>query len=752
MGNHAIVGKSIARIDALGKVTGAAKYADDLKFENMLHAKALRSPFPRAKIKDIDLSHVRRVPGIVILTAEDVPGENSVGAMIKDQPILAQKEVNFVGEPILLIGADSVEAAEQAMELIHVQYDPLDPVFDPIIAMQEDAPQIHRDGNLASHLKLRKGDVSKGFETADVIVEGAYRTQRVDHAYLEPEAAVARPEGDGRITVWTCTQYTHYDRKEIARMLGISQNRVRIIQTVTGGAFGGKMGNPYCQCFAALLAYKTGRPAKAVYTREESLVTSSKRHPYSVEYKTGATKGGKLVACEVKMISDTGAYMHVGKGVLLRSLVQAAGPYVVPNVKVDGYLVYTNNPIGGGMRGYGGPQVGFAHELQMDELARLLGMDPIKLRLLNALEVGSETATGQLLEQSVGMKRVLLEVQKVSESITKKRQNTGSSRRSGIGIAAGWHGIGSTRGAFEAVAVLNLIADGSATVICGSVDIGQGSDTVMAQIAAQELGVPVEKIRVVTTDSDTTPDCETTSASRVTYYSGNAVRLAARKVKQMMFQRVSEQLGVEPGELVLKDGTIFAEKSPDMKIPLADALKSHSMQGVSAVGTFFPRTVPLDTETSQGSPYATYTYAGSVAHVEVDDKTGEVDLLKLVSIVDVGKAINPVSVEGQIEGGAVMGIGYALMEEIKTDRGLTLNPNFTDYLVPGQMDIWGLETKIVEENESSGPFGAKGFSEVAVTQIAAAVLNAVNNAVGIRMTEIPATQEKVLNAIMTPPA
>lgn len=741
-----MIGSNVSRIDAPSKVTGEATYADDLRLSNMIYGKILRSTVPRARVKRIDTSNAINLPGVTILTAKDIPGRNAAGPIIADQPILADKEINYLGEALVLVGADSQESAEKALDMIKIEYEPLQAVLDPVEAMEEGTPEIHEGGNIASRVRIRKGDVENGFKEADIIIEGVYKTQRVEHAYLEPEVAVAKVEADGHITVWTCTQHTHYDRRAIAKMLGISQNRVRIVQMVTGGGFGGKIWS-LCQCYAALLAFRTGRPAKVIYTRDESIVATTKRHPCMIRYKTGVTKEGKLTAAQVNIISDTGPYMVVGKGVLARSVIQASGPYDVPNVKIDGFVVYTNNPLCGAMRGYGGPQVQVAHESQMDELAKRLKMDPIELRLRNALEVGSRTATGQLLEHSVGIKKVLLLAKHVVESIRKQPHPDEPFKKRGIGVGLGWHGIGSTRGGSQSTAFVNLLPDGSASVISGSVDVGQGSDTTMAQIAAEELGVSIEKISVMTTDTDITPDCESSSASRVTYISGKAVQRAAKKVKDILFEKVSEHLEAHPDELCLRDGIIYAEQHPERRITVADALGMYFMQGVSAVGSFMPETIALDGETGQGSPCATYAFAGSVAEVDVDARTGQVEVLKLVSIADVGKAINPRNVEGQIEGGASMGIGYALMEEIKAQDGLTENTSFRDYVIPTAMDIRDMESIIIEESEPTGPYGAKGFSEVAVTPIAGAILNAIRNATGIRIAEIPATPEKVLHLL-----
>jgi CO/xanthine dehydrogenase Mo-binding subunit len=746
MDGQGIIGSSTERTDAAGKVTGKAVYANDVNFPGMIYGKVLRSELARARIKEIDVSGAEKLDKVVTLTHHDIPGKNAIGPMIADQPILAGKEVNFYGEAIVLIGADSEEKADEALDLINIEYESLEPVLDPIAALNKETPVIHEGGNLADHNKIRKGDVEKGFKESDIIIEGEYKTQRIEHAYLEPETTVAKTHDDGGITVWTCTQHTHFDRRAIAAMLGISQNRVRIVQTVTGGGFGGKIWS-VCPCFAALLAFKTGRPAKVIYTRDESILTTTKRHPYTIRYKTGATREGKLKAIEVTMTSDTGPYMVVGKGVMARSVIQVSGPYEIPNVKIDGFVVYTNNPVCGAMRGYGGPQGAVAHERQMDELARQLHMDSVELREKNILKVGSATATGQLLEHSVGIQTVVQEAKDVIASIRKQKAPDETFKKRGTGIGLALHGIGSTRGGSQGTAYVNMLLDGSASVICGSVDIGQGSDTIFAQIAAEELGLPIEKVRVVSTDSDVTPDCESTSGSRVTYISGKAVQLAARNAKATIFEKAAHLLEVEPSNLSLKNGIVQLKGNDDKKISVAQVLKAHYMQGVSGAGNFIPRTVSLDPECGLGSPCGTYSYAAGVAEVEVDMETGRVDVLKIVNIIDVGRAINPMSVEGQIEGGTCMGMGYALMEEIKSEAGMIKNPNFTDYKIPTVMDIQYMRAGIVEEKEPSGPYQAKGFSEVTVTPVAAAILNGIRNATGLQISEIPADPERVLAKI-----
>jgi len=743
MNDLAVVGRSVGRIDAGGKVAGQAVYASDLSFRNMIFGKVLRCPHPRARILRIDTSEAESESVTTVLTHRDIPGRNAIGPMIADQPLLAGEEVNFHGEAVALIGASSEEAAEAARDRIRVDYQVLAAVLDPLAAQQEDAPVIHAGGNLADCARIRKGDVEKGFTQSDIIVETLYRTQRVEHAYLEPEAAVAKKEADGSITVWACTQHTHFDRRAVAAMLGISQNRVRIVQTTTGGAFGGKIWS-LCPCYAALLAFKTGRPAKVVYCRDESILATTKRHPYIIRYKSGATRDGRLKAVEVQLTSDTGPYLVVGKGVLARSVIQAAGPYDIPNVNIEGCVVYTNNPSGGAMRGYGGPQVALAHERQMDELARRLNIDPIELRAKNILRSGSHTATGQLLEHSVGMPAVLAATRETVAALRRPQLPASPQRRRGIGIGLAFHGIGSTRGGSQGSATVRLLPDGSATVICGSVDIGQGSDTVLAQIAAEELGLALEKVRVLTNDSDATPDCESTSGSRVTYISGKAVQIAAQNARAALIEKAADYMDAPPELLTLRNGMVAVSGSPAGEISVAQVLKANYMQGITGWGEFIPRTVSLDPECGLGSPCGTYAFAAAVAQVEVDLETGKIKLEKTYNIVDVGKAINPQSAEGQIEGGGAMAIGYALLEEIKTQAGVIANANFIDYKIPTSLDVGTLTAHIVEAAEPSGPFGAKGFSEVTVTPVAAAILNAIRQAVGLRLAELPVNPERVL--------
>lgn len=397
-----VIGKSLRRVDVVEKALGKARFCADLSFPGMLHAKVLRSKVPHGIIKRIDVSKALQMEGVrAVLTADDVPGANNHGIILKDEPVLVKDRIRKVGDPIALVAADTLKIAEKALEAIQVEIEELEPVFDPFEAMKEDAPKLYEKGNILSTARIIKGDVEEGFRNSDVVIAQRYRTGRVEHAYIEPEVCIGKVDGD-LITVWGSTQNTHFDQKEIARNLGISINKVRVIQAVTGGGFGGKL-DISAQVHVALLALKTGRPVKLVYTREESIQCSPKRHPYVIDIKTGARKDGKLMALEATIVADTGAYASYGPGVLTRGAVHITGPYEIPNVKVQGFAVYTNNPTSGAMGGFGVPQVAFAHEQQMDQLAEKLNMDPVQIRLINAFRPGSITATGQKLEHSVGI-------------------------------------------------------------------------------------------------------------------------------------------------------------------------------------------------------------------------------------------------------------------------------------------------------------------------------------------------------------
>lgn len=740
--NHSgkIIGKPILRKDAPGKVSGEARYVDDLSLPGMIYGKVLRSPHPHARIRSLDFSRAVEQPGVLaVLAARDIPGANSLGAIIKDQPILCGDVVRYVGDAVAVVAAETERAAEEALAQIVVDYEVLPAVLDPLKAMEPGAPSVHPAGNIGTHFKARRGDVEAAFRDAAAVVERRFFTQRIEHAYMEPEGAVAAVDPQGGITIWSSTQYPHRDREEVSRMLGLPQSRVRVHQMTTGGGFGGKL-TPHAQCCAALIAWKTGRPAKVRHQRDESIIASHKRHPYVMDLKLGATKEGKLLAIEATLVGDTGAYLYEGRAVITKSVTHITGPYYIPNVRADGYAVFTHTVPCGAMRGYGIPQIAFALESLMDELATRVGLDPVELRMRNALDTTLPTATGQVLRASVPFKEMLERTKRAAESFKPLLADAPKGKRRGIGVGCSTRSIGSIRKSSRSTAVVTLSPDGSATVVCGHVDLGQGSDIMMAQVASEVLGVDVDRIQLVTNDTAISPDCESTSASRVTYLSGNAVRLAAEKVRRQVLELASRDLECGPEDLRLVGGVVaYRERG----ISLAELFGRHTLHTVTAVADFMPETEPLDPETGQGSAAGTYSFSAHAALVDVDEGTGQVRVLRYFALADVGRTINPLAVEAQLRGGVMMGIGYALTEEVKVEEGVT-NPSFATYLIPTTFDLpEDISVGIVEDPEPTGPFGAKGFAEGTLDPVGAAVANAVSHAIGVRVTRLPMTGERV---------
>lgn len=772
MSQYRIVGQSVKKLDAVDKVLGKAQFAADIHFDGMLYAKVFRSTVPHGILRSLDVTGAEALPGVaVVLTGKDVPGANSTGMIVKDEPVLVKtnEKIRKIGDPLALVAAETEELAEQALELIRADIEVLPPVFDPVAAMAAGSPKLYADGNVLAVRKIRKGDTAAAFSQCAVVVEQEYRTQMVEHGYIEPEAGVARVDGDV-VTIWVSTQNTHFDAKEVARNLGIGLDKVRVIQAATGGGFGGKL-DISVQVHLGLLAMRTRRPVKLVYTRTESIINSSKRHPCTIKMKTGADKTGKLLAMECNIIGDTGAYASYGPGTLTRTAVHATGPYEISHVTVNAYTVYTNNPTAGAMRGFGVPQVAFAHETQMDMLAEKLGLSPLAIRWKNAFRPGSVTATGAELKQSIGIVQTLEKTEAAAKTMADSSFSTRTSRKKrGTGIASMWYGIGNTGLPNPSGAYVNLLDDGTVLVLTGCADIGQGSDTALAQIVAEEFGIDLTDIRVVSADTGTTPDAGASSASRQTYISGNAVRLAAQEAKKVLIEMAASMLGVGPGEVIVGHKVLsiradsaqsqfltdcqnecrldlgLSPKGNGQSVALADCIAQCRMKGKLTLGHgwFNPDTTGLDPETGQGIPYATYAFATQIAEVDVDTETGEIEVIRIIAAHDVGQAINPVNIEGQIEGGCTMGLGYALTEEIQVSEGKILTKNLATYLMPTALDVPEMYPLIVEEPEQSGPFGAKGVGEPTLIPTAAAIANAVYNAIGVRFTELPITPEKVL--------
>jgi len=717
-----------------------------MALDHPLVLKVLCSDRHHARILNVDTADATRVEGVVrIFTADDIPGKNITGIINKDRPLLAKGKVRSRGDAVALVAAENTEAAEAALSRIHVTYEDLLSVHDPEDALKPDAPKIHEKGNLLFTRKIKKGNPEKAFEQCAVVVERTYRTSFLEHTYLEPDAGAGYVEPDGRLVIVASTQNPHYDHSEVVSLLGVAPEQVRIIQAATGGGFGSKL-DLNVQGFIGLALYHLKKPVVCVFTREEAYRMTAKRHPLKMVLKTGADKNGHLMAMTGSMVCDTGAYGSYGLAVASRAPVHATGPYEIDHVDVECHCVYTNNPFAGAMRGFGVPQAAFAHESQMDLLAKALDMDPLKIRRINALKPGSRTATGQELQESVGIGQCLDAIEPYYENALKNwvHGETDPSKERGVGIGAMWYGIGNTGVQNPSTAHVEMNAEGRVTLYTGCADIGQGSTTVLSQIAAQVLGVSPGDLETVVGDTAYTSNAGATSASRQTYISGNAVKDAAENLAEVLLTEGVDLLKKPRTDLVLEGGFVMDKKDPLHRIPFSKIATRAAKRGIPLrwQGYFDPETVPLDPETGAGVPYATYAYACHVALVTVDTLTGEVTVDKVIAAHDVGRAIHPESVAGQIRGGVAMGVGFAVMEEYDPSN----TESMKDYHIPTSSDMPEVVPIIVESPEPTGPFGAKGVGEPALIPTAPAIINGITDAIGARIYHLPASLERVLEA------
>jgi len=737
------VGIEIPKVDVLEKALGEARYGADLPSSKPLHLKVVRSPKAHARVVKVVAEEALRVQGVErVFTAKDIPGKNLIGIITKDHPVLASDRVRFTGDAVALVVARTEEAAEEAASKVIVTYEDLPVISRPEEALRLGAPLIHEKGNLLLEFNVVKGDVQAGFKEADIIVEETYSTTWVEHAYLEPDAGLAYLDEEGRVAVTCPTQNVHYDQRDVATVLGLPLEKVRIIQCATGGGFGGRL-DITVQCLLALAAFHLRKPVRIVYPREEVFQVTAKRHPLTISYRSGAKGDGKLTAVEVNILCDGGAYASYGVAVAIRSAVHATGPYVVPHVKVKSQMVYTNNPWSGAMRGFGVPQIAFAHESQMDLLAQSLKIDPIEIRLRNALATGGETATGQTLMASVGIGETLRRIREWRERHPIARSDPERPYiRRGVGVGSMWYGIGNTGVANPSTAQVEVEPSGALRLFTGAADIGQGSDTVLLQIASESLGLPIQEIHLIRADTALTTDAGATSASRQTYISGNAILNAIKNLKQEAIKEASQLLMMDEKDLFYEEGKIKARTCLTTSIPIREVVRRRG-RVLRGEGHFDPETTKLDPKTGQGVPYATFAFATHLAEVEVDTETGRVKVHRVVASHDVGKAINPGNVRGQITGGVAMGTGFALMEEFVPGE----TTSFVNYLIPTSKDIPEVVPILVEDTEPTGPFGAKGVGEPALIPTAPAILNAIADAVGERIYHLPANLERVREAV-----
>lgn len=751
-----LIGKPVPRVDAFEKVTGKARFAADLSAHGMAFARVVRAAYPHARIVRVDASEALSVPGVLaVITARDIPGKNGFGVVVQHQPVLAEDKVRYLGDGVALVVAESLETASQAAKLVGVEYEVLPSVFSPEEAIEPGAPVIHQEypDNIIVHHPVRKGDVEKGFAEADVVIERTYRTQFVEHAYIEPEAALAVPEpAEGSVTVYGSIQNPYSARRAVAGALAVPLTKVRIVQATMGGSFGGKDEVMSQMCArAAVAAVLLGRPVKMVNTREESVVESYKRHPYVMRYKIGATKDGRITAIEADILADGGAYASMSPFVTWRSAVQATGPYEVENVKTDVRAAFTNNTYTGAMRGFGSPQMIFAQESLMDELAEAIGMSPLELRLKNCYRQGSITATGHRLDEhhvSLGevIQRAVEESGYVEKFLEYSKPQTGPKRR-GIGLSVSFRGCSlGAEGVDATGAIVSVQTDGSVYAYAGLAENGQGLRTIFSQIAANELGVPVAWVTFKEADTSIIPDGGPTVASRSTIMGGNAVKDAARKVRDVIYGVAADIMGVAPSDVDGADGRIFLRDDPSRWIDFRKAAQETFNRGklMAAYGWYCAPKVTWDEHSGQGKAYFTYVYGCQVAEVEVDIETGKVDVVKVTAAHEVGRAINRCTLEGQIYGGVAMGLGYSVLEDLELSEGVTRNVNFDEYLIPTSMDVPEVTPVIVENPDPFGPYGAKTVGEPTAELLSAAVAGAVYQATGRRIRELPLDMERVL--------
>nr|WP_317378526.1 xanthine dehydrogenase family protein molybdopterin-binding subunit [uncultured Faecalimonas sp.] len=758
-----VIHESKPRIDGVEKVTGKARYAADLYLDGMLYAGVLRSPYTSAKVTKIDTSKAKAIEGVeAVVTFQDLRKKKSWAGYM-----YLTDHIRYAGDCVAMVAAQSKSLVEDALEAIEVEYEELPGVYTIDDALKEGAPLVHEEypGNVFqdSVYHIRKGDVQKGFEEADVILEREYRTQYIEHSYIEPEAVVAYPDpNNGIMTVYASAQNPFFTRRYVSDILGIPMNKVRMIQAVLGGTFGGKEeGIGLVTGRAAYLANLTQKPVKFVFTREDSFLESSKRHPFRLRYKIGAKKDGKIVAFEGEQVDNCGAYNNQTQFMNWRANVHSSGPYEIENIKTDTYGVFTNNIHSGAMRGYSSPSLIFGQEQLIEELAEELGMSEIELRRINCLKDGSITATGVPVD-CVILQQIMDETVEKTDYVRKHeqyKQQGETEKKKGIGLAICYRGCGLGAESPDASGCM-IIAneDGSVSINSGLAENGQGLKTAYAQIAAEALGVRYEDIQFPQLDSQAIADSGMTVASRGTVMGAQSVRKAGEKLKKIMIKNALElkAFPLENTELTydelteedveLENSVFFLKKHPEIQAEFSAVTNSCIWTGkqLAAYEWFIPEDLPQDHATGQGKAFPTFAYGCVVAEVEVDMRTGYVDLKKVTASHDVGVAINPALIKGQIYGGIVMGQGYGIMEDVAPSKGRVKNRNFDSYILPTAMDAPEMDVNIFESGDPTGTYGAKSIGEPATEAVAAAIANAVYNATGKRVRENPCDLETVL--------
>ncbi len=752
-----LVGKSLPRIDAPDKVFGKTIYAGDYSMPGMLHARVLRSPLASARLTHLDVSRAQNLPGVAcVLTSADIPNKTistelpgkSVGDSVQQsQPILVDDIIRYHGEPIALVAAETLAIAEKAIELIEFDLEPMIGVYDPFEAMKPGSPVIFGDDNVVARYKVRKGDLNFGFSAADVIIENTFRTQFVEHAFLEPEAGLAWIDEQAVINIRTSTQSIERFRN-VAEAVGVPHARVRIIGAMVGGGFGGKV-DVTVEIYIALLTMATGRPVRICYSREESFIGHAKRHPFSITHRTGFTRDGKITAAEIDMTSDCGPYVFSSPFVLMYATETATGPYLVENLHIDSRSVATNNMYTGAFRGFGAAQACFAYEQQMDAAAQALGLDPLLLRRRNLLNTGDPMATGYRIESAVWTDECAT---RAIEALGQRPVDNGAVRI-GRGIAIYQQPYGRFVWLNDtAQGWVSIELDGTVLVRCGLPDLGAGQISTLAQITAEVLGVSLDAVTVYNSDSSTTPLAGMCTATRGVFMSGNAVRLAAQAIRDRLVARAAREFKVHPEQIDIVSSRVYVMHEHHHSMPIADLVALCSIEGIqrSELATFkAPTGGELDPETGQGRVHPDYTFGAHAVEIEVNTDTGEIAVVKSVGVHDVGQAINMQALRGQIEGAVIQGQGYALYEEMIYKEGQLATPSLSEFLCPTSMDVCQIQSIVLESRSGLGPFGAKGAGEIGLTPTPAAIANAVAEAIGVRIHDLPITPEKVINALQS---
>jgi CO/xanthine dehydrogenase Mo-binding subunit len=762
------VGKSIKRVDGIKKVTGYTKYTDDIKMSKMLYAKAKRSPLAHAKILSIDTSKAEKLPGVkAVITGKDIPIR--VGLYLEDKTFLAVDKVRYAGEAVAAVAADTVEIATEACELIEVEYEKLPGVYGIKDAIAKDAPLVHEDlgeykhgsiffpepgTNISNHYKIIKGDINKGFAEADYIFENEYYVPHIQHSPIETHSTIAQAEPDGKLNVWAGCQSPYAVRAALSAALELPLHKVRVSSPQVGGGFGGKAGTTLEGIVIPLAQKCLGRPVKLTYTREEEFIASFVRQGLLGKMKTGVRKDGKIVAQEITYYWDGGAYTEYGVNIARSGGYSSVGPYDVENVRADSLCVYTNHPVGGPYRGFGMSEIHFCIEQNMDAVAAAMNIDPAEFRRINCLKEGGHNVTGQQVF-NVGLTdciEAVTEDMKWEEKVNTEIKD-GKIRGKGISLA---FKAPSMPNNVPSSSIVRFNEDGTAHLSVTAMDIGQGSDTVLTQIASEVLQLPPEKILITTGDTENTPYEWQTVASRITYCAGNAVYRAAEDAKSQFLELGAKGLGLSPEEVELKEEAVVSKADPDKRMPFSSLSMGLTMPDGSGIhgpiigrGAFIPPEVKdTDPETGQGEkPTAFWTYGAQVSEVEIDIETGDIRVPTTAAAFNVGKVINPQLCEAQIEGGIVQGLGSVLWEELVLEKGIAKNPSYVDYKIPTSVDIPEMKVSLIEIAEPTGPYGARGVAEPAMVATAPSIANAVYNALGVRIETMPLTKERILNAV-----